>query len=54
MPVTLKCPTCDNLIGPLDVGETEHRFCRWATPADWRALKSWMNGSLLGVTVSGA
>lgn len=48
------CNVCDDLLGPLAPGELQHRFCRWATPEDWRALAPWLTGTLKGVTMAGA
>jgi hypothetical protein len=61
---SVDCSVCDGLLGPLegqDLIGLKHRFCSWATPADWRALKPFFTGdfvkmvdTLAGVQAGGA
>jgi hypothetical protein len=48
------CPVCRNLLGDLDPGQDRHKFCAWATEDDWKALRPYLTGTLLGVHAGGA
>ena len=50
----VKCRVCEGLLGELGAGERTHRFCEWATPADWEAILPWVSGMRQGVTMGGA
>lgn len=47
------CPVCRNLLGDLEPGQDRHGFCSWATEADWRALRPYLDGSFMGVHMGG-
>lgn len=47
------CPVCKNALGELEPGQREHKFCGWATPSDWAALRPYMDGSFTGVHMGG-
>lgn len=48
------CPLCHGLLGPLPPRRRIHELCAWAEPQDWAALRGWLDGSMMGVTMSGA
>ena len=50
----MKCPICQNLLGPLADGQVKHPLCAWANADDWRALRPLLSGDFLGVHVSGS
>lgn len=50
----MPCPVCRDLLGQLEPGEKVHRFCSWATEDDWKALRPYLTGTLLGVHAGGA
>lgn len=51
--VVADCDGCGGLLGDLAPGERRHRLCQWATAEDWAALRPYLNGTFLGVSISG-